>query len=128
MPLSTSSSDGVDGMPSARRPMSARTGLSALLTGLVIILLGLELGSPLILTRFSRIERREESENQVARTLHPLTPDGRPTVLLVGNSLLIEGVQIDSLRDSLAAQCAVSRFGIEQAQYLDWYFGLRRLL
>ena len=51
-----------------------------------MILLGLELGSPVILTRLSRIERREESESQAARTLRPFTPDGRRTVLLVGNS------------------------------------------
>ncbi|MGD0164572.1 MAG: hypothetical protein ABSB39_19045, partial [Candidatus Sulfotelmatobacter sp.] len=64
--------------------MSARTGITALLIGLAVILLGLELGSPVILTRLSRIERREESESQAARTLRPFTPDGRPTVLFVG--------------------------------------------
>jgi hypothetical protein len=117
-------------MPSApeRRGMSTRSGIIALLAGLGVILLGLELASPAILTRFSRIERREQSEGRAARELHPFTPDGHPTVLLVGNSLLIEGVQMDSLQDHLAGQCAVSRFGIEQTQYLDWYFGLRRLL
>lgn len=130
MRLSTFSSDDVSDMPSppAQGAMSPRTGIIALLAGLVVILLALELGSPAILTHFSRIERREQTESQAARTLHPFTPDGRPTLLLVGNSLLIEGVQIDSLRDKLAAECAVSRFGIEQTQYLDWYFGLRRLL
>jgi hypothetical protein len=130
MPLSTSSSDGVGGMPyeEAPRPVSARTGIIVLLTGLAVILLGLELGSPLILIRLSRTERRVESEALAARTLRSFTPDGRPTVLLTGNSLLIEGVQIDALRDNLASQAAVSRFAIEQTQYLDWYFGLRRLL
>lgn len=108
--------------------MSARTGITALLIGLAVILLGLELGSPVILTRLSRIERREESESQAARTLRPFTPDGRPTVLFVGNSLLLEGVDLDGLRDNLASQYSVSRFAIEQTHYLDWYFGLRRLL
>lgn len=108
--------------------MSTRTGIIALLTGLVVILLGLELGSPLILTRLSRIEQREESETLAARTLRPFTPDGRPTVLLTGNSLLIEGVQLDSLRDSLVPEYEVSRLAIEQTHYLDWHFGLRRLL
>jgi hypothetical protein len=130
MPLSTSSSDGVGGMPSTptRRLTSARTGVIALLTGLAVILLGLELASPVILTHLSRIERREEGESRAARTLRTLTPDGRPTVLFVGNSLLLEGIDIDSLRDNLAPQYAVSRFAIEQTHYLDWYFGLRRLL
>jgi len=117
-------------MPSTptRRLISTRAGVVALLTGLAVILLGLELASPVILTHLSRIERREESESQAARMLRPFTPDGRPTVLFVGNSLLLEGVDIDGLRDKLAPQCTVSRFAIEQTHYLDWYFGLRRLL
>jgi hypothetical protein len=130
MPLSTSSSERASGIPPApaRHPMSARTGIAALLTGLALILLGLELSSPLILNRLSRIERRVENETQAAHTLRPFTPDGRPTVLLVGNSLLLEGVQADALRDNLSAKYAVSRLAIEQTHYLDWYFGLRRLL
>jgi hypothetical protein len=130
MPLSTSSSEPISGTPPApaRRPMSVQTGIAALLTGLALIFLGLELGSPLILTRLSKIERRVENETQAAHTLRPFTPNGRPTVLLVGNSLLLEGVQADALRDNLSPQYAVSRFAIEQTHYLDWYFGLRRLL
>lgn len=130
MPLSTSNSETASAMPlgNARRPMSARTGLIALLTGLALILLALEVVSPLILTRLSRIERRVETETQAAHTLRPFTSDGRPTVLLVGNSLLLEGVQLDALQRTLSPQYDVSRLAIEQTHYLDWYFGLRRLL
>jgi hypothetical protein len=130
MPSSTSSSDAVDAKPSAPAfgSMSPRTGLVALLAGLAVILLGLEVGSPVMLTRLSRIERRVETETRAANTLQPVTPDGRPTVLLVGNSLLLEGIQLDRLQESLAPQYAISRFAIEQTHYLDWYFGLRRLL
>lgn len=130
MPLSTSNSETESALPlgNARRPMSARTGLIALLTGLALILLALEVVSPLILTRLSRIERRVETETQAAHTLRPFTSDGRPTVLLVGNSLLLEGVQLDALQRNLSPQYDVSRLAIEQTHYLDWYFGLRRLL
>jgi hypothetical protein len=130
MPLSTSSSDGVGSTPYAPVPrrMIERTGIIALLTGLLIIFLGLEVGSPVILTRLSHTELRVKNETSAARTLHPFSPDGRPTVLLAGNSLLIEGVQLDILRENLAPQYAVSRLAIEQTHYLDWYFGLRRLL
>ena len=130
MPLSTSSSERASRIPPAPapHPMSVRMGIAALLTGLALILLGLELSSPVILTRLSKIERRVENETQAAHTLRPFTPDGQPTVLLVGNSLLLEGVQVDALRDNLSPQYAVSRLAIEQTHYLDWYFGLRRLL
>ena len=112
----------------ARGSISARAGIAALLTGLAVILLGLELASPKILTRFSRIERRVEDERKAASSLRSLTSDGRPTVLLTGNSLLLEGVQLESLQGDLAREYAISRLGIEQTHYLDWYFGLRRLL
>src|SRR5436853_3958118 len=130
MPSATSSFEVTAGIPSPpdRSSMSARTGLLALVTGLAGIFLGLVFGSPLIMHRLSRTERRVESETRAASVLRPVTPDGRPTVLLAGNSLLLEGVQLDPLRDKLAPQYAVSRLAIEQTHYLDWYFGLRRLL
>jgi hypothetical protein len=130
MPLSTFSSDDGAGVPSmpVRRSITTKTGIVALCLGLLVILIALEVLSPLILSHFSRIERRVETESQAAYALRPVTSDGRPTVLLIGNSLLLEGVQIDALRDNLSPQVAISRFAIEQTQYLDWYFGVRRLL
>src|ERR1700676_2153794 len=128
MHSSTFSSEGEIPPPAQRRPISARSGIVVLCAGLLAILVVLELSSPLILNRFSRIDRRIESETSAARSLKPFTPDGRPTVLLVGNSLLLEGVQLDALQNNLAPQFAVSRLAVEQTHYLDWYFGLRRLL
>lgn len=131
MHSSTSSSEeiGLDRpLPDADRTPNSRTGIIVLLLGVAVMMLGFELGSPLILEHLSRTERRVESELQAAKSLHPVTADGRPTVLLAGNSLLLEGVQLDRLHDNLAPQYEVSRLGIEQTHYLDWYFGLRRLL
>ena len=107
---------------------SARTGFIVLVVGLVLILLAFEFGSPIVLDHLSRTEHRVEVERKAARALRPTTPDGRPTVLLAGNSLLLEGVQLDKLHDELAPRYEVSRLGIEQTHFLDWYFGLRRLL
>jgi len=131
MHSSTSNSEeiGLDRQPPEwGRALSSSTGIIVLLAGLAVILLGFELGSPLVLQHLSRTERRVEGELQAAKTLRQLTADGRPTVLLAGNSLLLEGVQLDRLHDSLASEYEVSRLGIEQTHYLDWYFGLRRML
>jgi hypothetical protein len=106
----------------------SRKGFIVLVAGLALIFLGFELGSPIILDHLSRTEHRVEGELKAARDLRPTTADGRPTVLLAGNSLLLEGVQLERLHDELAPQFEVSRLGIEQTHYLDWYFGLRRLL
>ena len=130
MPSSTFSSETIEtaAPPRAASSMSAKTGIVALLGGLIAILLGLEISSPMILARLSRTERRINTEMHAASALHPTTPDGRPTVLLTGNSLLIEGVQMDSLRAELGPQYEVSWLTVEQTHYWDWYFGLRRLL
>jgi hypothetical protein len=130
MHSSTSSSEALSQVParSGDRDLSPRAGIIVLCLGLALILIGLEVSSPPILKHFSRIQRRIESETLAANGLHPFTADGRPTILLVGNSLLLEGVQLDALQNNLASQYAVSRLAVEQTQYLDWYFGLRRLL
>jgi hypothetical protein len=128
MPSSISNSESVAETP--RTPaaaMSSRTGVVLLLSGVFLILIGLEVFSPRILTRFSRIQRRINGEMAQARRLGPFV-DGHPTVLLVGNSLLVEGVQMDALRAELTPDYSVTRLAIEQTHYLDWYFGLRRLL
>src|SRR4051794_36173221 len=111
MLLFTFSSEALSEIPprSADRSFSARTGIVALGMGLVLVLLGLEVSSPTILKHFSRIQRRIESETVAAGALRPFTSDGRPTVLLVGNSLLMEGVQLEALQNDLASQYAVTR-------------------
>lgn len=126
--ISSSEEIGLEGSRPEPGQLSSHTGVIALLVGLAVIMLGFEVGSPLILQHLSRTERRVETELLAARSLHPVTADGRATVLLAGNSLLLEGVQLDHLHNSLASEYEVSRLGIEQTHYLDWYFGLRRLL
>jgi len=107
--------------------MSSRTGIVLLLAGVVLIFVALEIASPRILFHFSRIERRINHELAEVEHVGPVN-DGHPTMLFVGNSLLIEGVDIDKLRSDLAPEYAVKRLVIEQTHYLDWYFGLSRLL
>jgi hypothetical protein len=115
-----------DGAPE-KAEMTSRTGIILLLTGLVVICAGLEFTSPRILAHLSRIQRRINGEMVEAQRVGP-TDNGHPTVLLVGNSLLNEGVRLDQLRADVGDDFAVKRLVIEQTHYLDWYFGLRRLL
>lgn len=48
-------------------------------------------------------------------------------VLVVGNSLLDEGVRFDQLREALAADIDLRRYMVEQTVYYDWLYGLKRL-
>ena len=132
MPLSISNSEAAVAVavaePAKRQGMSAKAGIIALLAGLVMLFLGLEVSSPFILARLSHTEQRIAVELKAAQKLQPTTKDGRPTVLFVGNSLLLQGVALDALHSDLSPQSEVSRFAVEQTHYLDWYFGLRKLL
>ena len=50
----------------------------------------------------------------------------KPGVLVVGNSLLDEGVAFDRLQAALP-DYDTRRFVVEQTFYYDWYYGLKRL-
>jgi len=126
--ISSSSLGAKDIEATAPKPTSAHIGIVVLLAGLVGIFVALETGSSWALRHLSRTERRITTELNAARHIPPRAADGRPTVLLVGNSLLIEGVQMDGLQQGLASEYAVSRYAIERTAYYDWYFGLSRLL
>jgi len=78
------------------------------------------------LDRASRIQHRMIQEYEQARTIGEDGAPGRH-VLIVGNSLLDEGVDFERLRRSLQAGYDARRFMVEQTVYYDWLYGLRRL-
>ncbi|HET9388021.1 MAG TPA: hypothetical protein VFO44_00095, partial [Steroidobacteraceae bacterium] len=59
--------------------------------------------------------------------MRPQRVGGARSVLVVGNSLLLQGVVRGQLRDGLAPAYDVEIFPIEGTTYLDWLFGLQRL-
>jgi hypothetical protein len=75
-------------------------------------------------THISHIEARIAHDHKTALAIRKGT---RPTVLFVGNSLMLEGIDPERLGDGLTGKANAVRFPIEQTQYLDWYYGLRRL-
>jgi hypothetical protein len=97
-----------------------------LLALMVALLTAAELGTRVFFPRISRIERRIEGDEREVMMLKT-DPDPRPAVLLVGNSLLLNGLDYPRIRAELAPQAQVVRYVIEQTAYLDWYYGLRRL-
>jgi hypothetical protein len=116
MPSSTSAS-------SARRP--AARAAAILIAGCVAIVAFSEGIARLGFDRVSRIQRRTSSEYRGA--IAPRDRQAQHGVLFVGNSLLDEGVQFDTLRQRLAPEWDARRFVVEQTYYNDWYYGLRRL-
>ncbi len=117
MPSSTSNSE--------LRPASR--AIAVLLAGLFLYCATLEVVTRLGVSRVSRIQRRIYQDLAAARSLAPQASNAQPTMLVVGNSLLLDGVDRASLKKDLAPNYQLTVLPIENTQFEDWYFGLRRL-
>lgn len=117
MPSSTSASD---------RSARLRRATWALIAGCAVVSLAVEGAARVGLDRASKIQRRMVQEYTAARAIGQDGVPG-PHVLVVGNSLLDEGVRFDRLRDALASNYDVRRYMVEQTVYYDWLYGLKRL-
>jgi hypothetical protein len=97
-----------------------------LLTLCALFCAALEIGQRYALPRYKAMDARLNREHARADELRPLP--GRPApVLIVGNSLLKKGINISQLNEKLGPEYAVTRFVVEDTNYLDWYYGLHRL-
>jgi hypothetical protein len=112
--------------PSA--PDGATRWLRALLIAVLALALAIEAGTRLGFVRLSKIQRRIHAEYVAARQITPVASNGQATVLLVGNSLLLAGTAMPTLQSEVSGAAWPSRYAIENTQFLDWYFGLQRLL
>jgi len=97
-----------------------------MLVGVVLLMAVLEVSVRFGIGRASRIQGRIEREDRAALSIRAGI-GGKKSVLIVGNSLLLEGVDFPLLQESLAPQIRASRFAVEQTDYLDCYYWLRRL-
>ncbi len=91
-----------------------------------LLLVGLELCERYWLPHIRVVDRRLRSERTRAQDIRQ-TPGGPSPILIVGNSLLKEGLNVYLLRSRLRPEYSVVRYVVEDTNYLDWYFGLQRL-
>lgn len=130
MPSSTfSSNDTRFGQALLRswRTVGARRATQVLLAGCVIVAVAAEGAARLGFHRASKIQRRFVTEYQRAQTIGRNQPDRRQ-VLMVGNSLLLEGVRFERIQRELSPRWQTERLVLERTAYYDWYYGLKRLL
>ncbi len=99
----------------------------AALAVLVLFAAGLELITRFGFSRISRIESRTLADYRAALATRQGGP-AHPTTLLLGNSLLLEAVDTEELNRLIAPRASAARFVIEQTTYLDWRYGIERLL
>lgn len=72
---------------------------------------------------YQRISRQYDDALQIRRA----EPGELPSVLMVGNSLLLHGVQLDRLRTMTSSSMHIYPIFLEATGYYDWFYGLQRL-
>jgi hypothetical protein len=67
------------------------------------------------------------TERQAALAIRHAPPGSPRPLLVVGNSLLLEGIDFPRFAKEVSPTLKASRFVVEQTSYYDWYFTLRML-
>src|SRR6266436_4095272 len=93
----------------------------------VILMIAVEISSVYLLKHhsvtFARISRQYDEAVKMSST----GPGEPPSVLLVGNSLLLHGVELDRLQALTSSRMRIYPIFLEATGYYDWLYGLRRL-
>jgi len=93
----------------------------------VVLILAFEAASNYLLKHYSETFNRVSQQYADAVSVRP-SRSGEPiSVLIVGNSLLLEGVDVDRLQKLTATRMRIYPVFLEATGYYDWLYGLQRL-
>jgi len=92
-----------------------------------ILIIALECFSAYLLNHRSATYARISRQYDEAVKIHAAGVGEPASVLLVGNSLLLHGVELDRLRALTSTQIRVYPIFLEATGYYDWLYALRRL-
>ncbi len=93
----------------------------------VILIILLEVLSNYLLKQYSGTYLRVFQQHVEAVGAHPANPGEPVSVLMVGNSLLLAGVNVDRLQQLTATNLRIYPIFLEATTYYDWLYGLRHL-
>ena len=110
-----------DSSRSATRYAKTLLGLCALVS------MGIEISSSYLLKHFSYTYTRVSRQCEEALRVRRGGPAEPPSVLIVGNSLLSHGIQLDRLSSLTSDAMRIYPIFLEQTGYYDWFYGLRRM-
>ena len=107
---------------------SSALAYSIALAGIcAILIVGLELSSVYLLRHQSLTYQRISRQYADGLKVRPSKPGEPPTVMLVGNSLLLHGIEMERFRSLTSKRMQVYPILLEATGYYDWLYGMRRL-
>jgi hypothetical protein len=106
---------------------AALTYAKALVGICAIFIVMLEVLSHYLLKLNSETYARISRQYEQALKIRPAGPGEPPSVLMVGNSLLLRGVEMKRLRALTFPRMRVYPILLEQTGYYDWLYSLQRL-
>ena len=92
-----------------------------------VLMIAIEISSIYLLKHDSLTYARVSRQYDEAVKTRPAGPGEPPCVLMVGNSLLLQGVKVDRLQALTSASMRIFPVFLEATGYYDWLYGLRRL-
>jgi hypothetical protein len=92
-----------------------------------ILMTALEISSAYLLKHHSPTYARISRQFDEAVKMRPAGSGEPSSVLMVGNSLLLHGVELDRLQALTSARMRIYPIFLEATGYYDWLYGLRRL-
>jgi hypothetical protein len=107
---------------------NARWGIKVMLSTWAALLVTLEVGANWLVPMFNWNMRRFHQECAQAISLGSHRTDSRANILLLGNSLTFTDVNFELLVQELGSQDSLCRWAVDNTSYLDWYYGLRRVV
>jgi lysophospholipase L1-like esterase len=92
-----------------------------------ILITALEISSDYLLKHDSETFARVSRQYADAVRVRPAKSGAPISVLMVGNSLLMEGVEVNRLQKLTSSQMRICPVFLEATGYYDWLYGLQRL-
>lgn len=92
-----------------------------------LLIIALEIFSVYLLKHHSVTYARISRQYEEAVKMRPAGPGEPPCVLMVGNSLLLHGVELDRLRALTSASMRIYPVFLEATGYYDWLYTLQGL-
>jgi len=106
---------------------SGVTYAKALVAICALLIIVFELSSIYLLKHRSGTYARVSRQYSEAVSAHPSGPSEPPSVLIVGNSLLLHGIDLDRLNALTSSRMRIYPIFLEATGYYDWLYALQGL-